>query len=75
LLLGCIAKERIMPNKLDQLNRTLGDIETELLRRQNGALQTALAVATGEDEDGDEDDDGDDEDDDGDDEAPDNDAQ
>lgn len=48
-----------MPNKLDQLNRTLGDIETELLRRQNGALQTALAVATGEDED--EDDDGEDE--------------
>jgi hypothetical protein len=40
-----------MPNKLDQLNRTLGDIETELLRRQNGALQTALAVASGEDED------------------------
>jgi hypothetical protein len=50
-----------MANKLDQLNRTLGDIETELLRRQNGALQTALAVATGEegDED-DEDDEGDD---------------
>jgi hypothetical protein len=50
-----------MPNKLDQLNRTLGDIETELLRRQNGALQTALAVATGEEGDDDEDDDDDDE--------------
>jgi hypothetical protein len=55
-----------MPNKLDQLNRTLGDIETELLRRQNGALQTALAVATGEegDEDADDDEDEDDEEDD-----------
>jgi hypothetical protein len=50
-----------MPNKLDQLNRTLGDIETELLRRQNGALQTALAVATGEEGDEDDDDDDDDE--------------
>lgn len=59
-----------MPNKLDQLNRTLGDIETELLRRQNGALQTALAVATGEegDEDDEDDDEGDDAPDDDDDE-------
>lgn len=53
-----------MPNKLDQLNRTLGDIETELLRRQNGALQTALAVATGEEGDEDEDEDEDEDDDD-----------
>jgi hypothetical protein len=37
-------------NTLDGLNRTLGDIETALLRRKADALEGALAVALGADD-------------------------
>lgn len=37
-------------NTLDGLNRTLGDIETALLRRKADALEGALAVALGVDD-------------------------
>jgi hypothetical protein len=52
-------------NTLDGLNRTLGDIESALLRRKADALEGALAVALGvaDDTDADADDDEDDDDD------------
>jgi hypothetical protein len=54
-------------NTLDGLNRTLGDIETALLRRKADALEGALAVALGADDTDADDEDDDDQDDDTDD--------
>jgi hypothetical protein len=50
-----------MTSKVDQLNGTLGAIETELLRRQNAALKDALALDDDDEDDEDDDEDGADE--------------